>query len=777
MKWEYMSNKIKVALAGNPNSGKTTLFNALTGSRQHVGNYPGVTVERKETKCKYNGIEITVVDLPGIYSLTPYSIEELVARNFIFQEKPDVIIDVIDSSNLERNLYLAIQFIELDVPLLLVFNMIDEAISKGYHIDIKLLSRLLNTPVVTTVASKGEGIDDIFKTVVALAGNRNQASSSIIKYGKEIDSQINILSDYLLNKNIMNGKYAFKWLAIKLLEEDSEIIQEINKNCDNSEEILSLSSKCRDYLQSFFGEKPERIIGDKRYGFINGLCKETVYLAQEDRISTSEKIDSVLTNRILGIPIFILFMWIVFQLTFTLGNPPMRLIEFCIGALGRFIAFFMNDGILRSLIVDGVIGGVGGVLVFLPNILLLFLALAVLEDTGYMARVAFIVDKLMHFIGLHGKSFIPLLIGFGCSVPAILGTRTIENRKDRIITILVVPFMSCGARLPVYTLLIGAFFSSAVAGNVLFSIYITGFLLAILMAGIFKKFLFPGESTPFVMELPPYRIPTLKSVIIHMWEHTWLYLQKAGTILLSLSILIWFLTNFPQNITYSKDYENNIKSARENFVINMEPLAQKLNVSIEDIDKNEDIKKIIENLKTLKQSEDAVKQGELLKYQYGELYNLSVNYMELQNYIAGQMEEKQREKLGVSYAGRMGKVLEPFISPLGFDWKIGVALFSGFAAKEVIVSTLGTIYSLEEADENSISLREALKKDKIFSPLVAYTLMIFILIYSPCIATIVVVWKETNSYFWPLFMIFYTICLAWILAFFIYQGGRLLGLN
>jgi ferrous iron transport protein B len=681
-----MPNNITIAIAGNPNSGKTTLFNAITGSRQHVGNYPGVTVEKKEGKCKYEGREIKVIDLPGIYSLSPYSIEEIVTRNFIIEEKPDVIVDVIDASNLERNLYLALQFIELETPLLLVFNMMDFATSQGYHINIKLIEKLLDTPVVTAIASKGEGIENVIKAALLLAKNRKKAREGMVKYGKEIDRHIDKLSNLLSCYNILEGKYSSRWLSVKLLEQDTEIIEKIKKN-KSSEEIMTKISEYREDIKKFFNEDPEIIIAERRYGFINGLYKETVTRTREDKISTSEKIDSILTHRLAGIPVFLLFMWIVFQLTFTLGNPPMKLIEFFIDSFGNFIVVHMKEGILRSLIVDGIIGGVGGVVIFLPNILLLFLAIAILEDTGYMARVAFIVDKLMHSIGLHGKSFIPMLIGFGCSVPAIMATRTLESRRDRLTTILIIPLMSCGARLPVYTLLTGAFFSPSMAGNILFSIYITGFILAVIMAKIFRKFLFPGESSPFVMELPPYRLPTLNSVIIHMWEHACLYLQKAGTILLAISILMWFLTNFPQK-------------------------------------------------------------------------NSSIT---------------QSEKISSSYAGQIGMSMEPFIKPLGFDWKIGIALFSGFAAKEVIVSTLGTIYNLEETDNNTVSLRELLKNDKNFSPLIAYTLMMFILIYVPCMATIIVIWKETNSLYWPLFVVFYTLTLAWIIAFVTYQGGKLLG--
>jgi len=766
------------ALAGNPNSGKTTLFNAITGARQHVGNYPGVTVEKKEGKCKFKDKEVNLVDLPGTYSLTAYSIEELVARHYIINDKPDVVINVVDASNLERNLYLATQLLELETPLIIALNMIDVAKSRGYNIDTELLSKLLDTPVITTVASKEQGITNALEESLKLTEKNEKKKDHIVKYDKEIENQINMLTDLINNKKFLSEKYPARWLSIKLLENDSEIIKEIKEKCDDCKNLLDISAKGRKFIKEFFDEEPEFIISDRRYGFVNGACKEAVRYTQDEKITASDKIDLILTNRILGLPIFIFFMWFVFHITFTVGSYPMEWIEALFTLLGNGIGYLIPDGIIKSIIIDGIIGGVGSVIVFLPNILLLFLAIAILEDTGYMARVAFITDKLMHLIGLHGRSFIPMLIGFGCSVPAVMGARTLDNNKNRITTIMIIPFMSCSAKLPVYTLLIGAFFAPNIAGTVLFSIYIIGVLIAVIIAKIFNKYVFKDKESFFIMELPPYRIPTIKSVTLHMWERAKLYLQKAGTIILAFSILIWFLTNYPEKISYSQNYAEQISNAQKEFQVRMEPLANKLEMSVENIGNNEEFLSFSEKIRVIKEKseDDTEKEIKLtvLKHSNPDLYDLSSEYTNLQNYIEEKNNELQAEKIGSSYAGKTGKFIEPIIKPIGFNWKIGISLITGFAAKEVVVSTLGTIYSMGEADQGSRALRESLRKDKDFTPLVAYALMIFVLIYVPCMATVTVIYKETNIY-WATFMVFYTTGLAWLLAFIVYQGGTLLG--
>ncbi len=537
-------SKITVALAGNPNSGKTSIFNGLTGARQHVGNYPGVTVEKKEGAFKHGDTEINVVDLPGTYSLTAFSIEELVARNFIIEEKPDVVVDIVDASNLERNLYLAVQLMELGIPLILAFNMSDVAKARGFEFDLKTLSELIGVPLIPTVGHKGRGLNELKEAIKSVAQSKSKQEIAEIHYGQEIDTEIAKIEGLVKNNDGLVEKYNTRWLAVKLLENDKEVLEKTH-----SEEIISAIKEAAGNIEKIFGDHPEIIIADRRYGFISGACQETVKNSVEARHSMSDKIDSVVTSRILGIPIFLGLMYLIFYLTFTVGEPPMGWIEGGFTWLGDLVVGLWPSGsesALKSLLVDGIIGGVGGVVVFLPNILLLFLAIAILEDSGYMARAAFIMDRLMHKIGLHGKSFIPMLIGFGCSVPAIMATRTLENRRDRLTTMMVTPLMSCGARLPIYALIIPAFFPKGWHAPMLWIIYLIGIVLAIVSAKILRSTLFKGESTPFVMELPPYRMPTIKGVLIHMWERGFLYLKKAGTIILGISIIMWAMTSYPK---------------------------------------------------------------------------------------------------------------------------------------------------------------------------------------------------------------------------------------
>ena len=714
-----MAKKMTIALAGNPNSGKTTLFNALTGMHQHVGNYPGVTVEKKEGELKYKDYDITVVDLPGTYSLTAHSIDEVVARNFVIEEKPDVVIDIIDSSNLERNLYLATQFMELGVPLVLAFNMSDIASKQGLEIDKVKLSELLGAPIVFTVATKKIGINELLDEVINLVEKKTTLRRITPVYGKEVEEEIRKIEALLLKDKELIQKYPSRWLVVKLLEGDSEVIKKI-KESEYSDQIIKQVEKSTAHLTNILGDAPEAIIADGRYGFISGACSEAVKRNYEVRHTVSDRIDKVLINRILGLPIFLGVMWLVFKFTFAASAPLCDWLDKGMGWLGDKIGGLLTEGsAIKSLVVDGIIGGVGSVLSFVPIIFLLFLAMAFLEDSGYMARAAFIMDKLMHKIGLHGRSFIPMLLGFGCNLPAMMATRTIEDRKDRLVTILVNPFMSCGARLPVYTLFIGAFFSEKIAGNVLFSLYLLGIVVAIIMAKIFRRFLLKGPAAPFVMELPPYRVPTIKGLLIHMWERGAVYLKKAGTIIFAGCVLVWFLSNFPWNPQYSKDYDTLIEQAQGN-----EELITQLN------------------------------------------------------------NQQTFEKLEKSYAGKLGRAIAPVFRPLGFDdWKVTVGLVGGFIAKEIVVGTLGTLHSVGEADEESESLRQALQNEirpdgsKMYNPLVAYALMVFVLLYIPCVATIAVIKRETNSWRWPIFAAFYSTLIAWIVSFVIYQGGRFLGLG
>ena len=710
--------KLTIALAGNPNAGKTTIFNQLTGARQKVGNWSGVTVEKKEGKLTYKDIEITVVDLPGIYSLTAYSIEEVVARNYILEEHPDVVVDILDASNLERNLYLAVQLIELNIPLVFAMNMVDVAKSRGIIIDYDQLSKLLGVPIVQTIGTKGSGIDELLKTVIDVSKGQEPAARHIhINYGKEIEEEILKIRQILKKDQELNAAYYPRWFALKLLEKD-KLVEERAKASKISEELMAQVEKGRARIESMFGEDPETIIAEARYGFISGALKETMRLSAAAKKTISDKIDTVLTNRILGFPIFIFFMYLLFQGTFTLGAYPVEWIEVAVDWLSQFVSQNMPPGLLRDLLVNGIINGVGGVIVFLPNILLLFLGISLFEDTGYMARAAFIMDRIMHTLGLHGKSFIPLLMGFGCNVPAIMATRTLESRRDRLLTILINPLMSCSARLPVYVLLAGAFFPEN-AGNVIFGIYFLGIVLAILMGQLFSKTIFKGESTPFVLELPPYRLPTIKSVIIHMWENTKIYLQKMGGVVLAFSVVIWFLGTFPKDITYSQNYPEKIAT-----------LKAKLELLKEDSESvTFDKEKILLELNDLKRK----------------------------------MEE---ERLSKSYIGKIGKAIEPFISPLGFDWKLGVSLVTGFVAKEVVVSTMSVLYQAGQDSEDTSRLQNAIKHSGITRS-TALAFMVFVLIYVPCLVSVVTIWRETNSFKWALFSIGYLMTLAWIVAFFV----------
>jgi ferrous iron transport protein B len=533
-----------VALAGNPNSGKTTVFNALTGLRHHVANYPGVTVEKKEGTLHHQGIEMNIVDLPGTYSLTAYSTEELIARHFIFENRPDVVVDILDASNLERNLYMATQLMEMQVPLILVFNMSDVAKSRGLEFDLKQMEVLLGARIVPMVGSKRKGVDELLEAIVDTASQK-QRTVLRLHYGQEIEEELSKIEKLLAaHTATLPGHCPVRWVALKLLEGDAEV-----QGWIQNAEIASQVEAGRAHLHEIFGDHPDILIADRRYGFISGACQETIKNTVQMRHDVSDMVDHVLTNRYAGLPIFAMMMFVVFYLTFKVGQYPMEGLEWLFGRAGAAIyTIWPEDTLLalRSLIVDGVIGGVGGVVIFLPNILLLFLGVAFLEDTGYMARAAFIMDRIMHKIGLHGKSFIPMLIGFGCSVPAIMATRILENRRNRLATMLVIPLMSCGARIAIYALFVAAFFPPHLQGPMMFLVYFVGIALAIVCIQLLRKTLLRGETIPFVMELPPYRMPTLKGLAIHMWDRAWMYVKKAGTVILMISIIMWAAVSYPK---------------------------------------------------------------------------------------------------------------------------------------------------------------------------------------------------------------------------------------
>ena len=711
---------INVALVGNPNSGKTSLFNMASGSRERVGNYSGVTVDAKSAVMHRHGYTINIVDLPGTYSITEYSPEELFVRQHIQHKMPDVVVNVVDASNLERNLYLTTQLIDMDLKVVIALNMYDELGQMGAAFDYDMLGKMIGIPIIPTIASRNQGIGDLFDTVIdVFEDNESTVRHIHINYGEDVEKAIRELQDLIWKNGDIVARYSSRYLAIKLLEGD-KTTADICQECENYAEIEELAQKEAARIEKDYGDRVETVIADARYGFISGALHETYTGNSDVKNEKASRIDRILTHKWLGVPIFIAIMWLMFQATFTIGAYPMDWLESLFGWLGDMVARTMNDGTLKDLIVDGIIGGVGGVIVFLPNILILFFFISLMEDTGYMARAAFIMDRAMHKIGLHGKSFIPLLMGFGCNVPAIMATRTLESRKDRILTMLIIPFMSCSARLPVYTLLISAFFPKN-QGLMLLSIYAIGILIGILSSVLMKNLFFKKEEAPFVMELPPYRVPTGKSVIRHMWSKGVQYLKKMGSVILIASVIVWALMTYPKQVNYTQDYD----AMRET-------IAQS-------------------NL-----SDD--------------LQEEAIHELDMEQ--AGEHQEK-------SYIGQLGHFIEPVIRPLGFDWRIGVSLISGFAAKEIVVSTMAVLANSEEEDASFTENLQNLtytsgpkKGERVFTPLVAYTMMIFILLYFPCVAAIVAIRKEAG-WRWALFSVIYTTALAWILSFLVYQGGLL----
>lgn len=772
-----MSASLTVALAGNPNCGKTTIFNNITGARQHVGNYAGVTVERREGFRRFQGKDMLLVDLPGTYSLTAHSLDELVARNVIIDEKPDVIVNILDASNLERNLYLAVQLLELERPMVLALNMADVAESMGVKLNENALSSKLGIPVVRTIGTRNEGTDNLLSTVQQVTDYRKQSTFSL-NYGDEIEDAVRHISEALTKFTL--AKYPTRWLALRLLENDQEARKAVQAIVGGAD-VVNVVDSVRTQLKVTLGDDIDIAIAERRYAFVSDLCKEVTVQQDGPVQSASDKIDSVLTHRVFGLPIFFGIMWVLFNIVFTLGAYPQEWLEQGVALLGKAIATYLPEGELRSLLVDGIIGGVGSVIVFLPNILLLFLGITILEDSGYMARAAFVMDRVMRAVGLHGKSFIPLLLGFGCNVPAIMGTRTLENPRDRLVTILVTPLMSCSARLPVYTVLISAFFAGNLAGSVLFSIYFIGIALAVVMAMILRKWLFSGATEPFVMEMPPYHFPTLRSILTQMWERSALYLKKAGTLILAASVLVWFLTNYPSDVSFSKDYEQVKQQVTQTFEEQVDKTVLTA-LAISAIDQNEALSTAVKQIQAIHKNEDEVQAAEqlaVLETEMPEVLPYALQYVELENARDEQIsvleKEEAGEKLAQSYAGQLGKAIEPIVQPLGFDWKVGVGLITAVAAKEVLVSTLGTIYSVSASEDDSTALEQALAADAALSPLVAYSLMLFTLIYSPCLAALAVVRRETNSWKWTSFSFVYSTVLAWIVSFAVYQIGTKLG--
>ncbi len=713
---------INVALVGNPNCGKTSLFNLASGAHEHVGNYSGVTVDAKEGYFDFEGYHFKIVDLPGTYSLSAYTPEELYVRRHIIDETPDIIINVVDASNLERNLYLTTQLIDMNVRMVVALNMYDELEASGNTLNYRLLGKLFGVPMVPTVCKRRIGIDHLFHIVIHLYegadfldkhGNINpevvkelqdwhrqyvdedhskrgddevfpsESDEKMyrhihINHGLDLEKAIESVKEEISKNEAIRHKYSTRFLAIKLLENDREV-ENVIRTLPNGEKVLQVRDKVARRVTTTLNSECESALIDAKYGFISGALKETYvdnHLGQEH---ITKVLDSIIIHRFWGFPIFFLFMYLMFESTFVLGGYPMAGIEWLVESLGDLIRNNMSAGPLKDLLVDGVIGGVGGVIVFLPNILILYFCISLMEDSGYMARAAFIMDKIMHKMGLHGKSFIPLIMGFGCNVPAVMASRTIESRKSRLVTMLITPMMSCSARLPVYLLLATAFFPKN-GSLVLFSLYTIGILLAVLLARLFSRFLVKGEDTPFVMELPPYRMPTAKAIMRHTWERGSQYLKKMGGIIMIASIIVWFLGYFPNHHAYDS--------------------------------------------------------------------------------VADQQEH--------SYIGQIGKAVEPVLKPLGFDWKLGIGLITGAGAKELVVSTMGVLYT-NDADADTVSLGERIP----ITPLVAFCYMLFVLIYFPCIATLVAIKQESGSWKWALFTAMYTTSLAWVVTFIVYQVGGL----
>jgi ferrous iron transport protein B len=680
---------INVALVGNPNSGKTTLFNHASGAHEHVGNYGGVTVDAKDGVFRQDGYTFRIVDLPGTYSLSPYSPEERYVRRHLSEEHPDVVVNVVDASNPERNLYLTTQLIDMDLRMVIALNMYDSLQKHGDRFDYESLARMIGTPIVPTVGKTGFGIKELFARVIKVYEEEDPVIRHIhIHYGEDIEKGITLIRRSLKQNCAVDKGLSKRYFAIKLLEGDPEA-EDFVKNLPGGSRVLQERDASVSQIGNILQEDMETAFTNARYGFISGALRETFEPGKLQEMKSTQVIDLFVTNKVLGFPIFILFMWTMFEATFRLGAYPMAWIEALVGWLGGLIHQYMPGGPLKDLLADGIVGGVGGVIVFLPNILILYLFISFMEDSGYMARAAFIMDRIMHKMGLHGKSFIPLVMGFGCNVPAIMASRTIESHNSRMITMLVNPLMSCSARLPVYVLFTSAFFPQK-ASVVMLALYATGILLAVVMARLFKRFLFNDEDVPFVMELPPYRMPTARSILIHMWEKGKQYLRKMGGVILTASIIIWFLGYFP-----------------------LQP----------------------------EQEDSSIRQ---------------------QN----------------SYIGQIGQAIQPALAPLGFDWKISVSLLTGMAAKEVVVSTLSVLYTGNGEEEEMQTLTHRLRQDAypdgtlVFTPLTALSLMLFVLIYFPCIATVTAIAKESRSWKWGLFVILYTCLLAWLVSFVVYQTGH-----
>ena len=733
-----------VALAGNPNSGKTTLFNELTGARQHVGNYPGVTVEKKEGSYRHKDFTLHIVDLPGTYSLTAYSLEEVVARDYLVNEKPEVVINIVDSSNLERNLYLAVQFLEMGIPVCIALNMIDVAKKRGIEINAEKLSTLLGVPVVPTVARTGKGKQALMESAAHIVRDRKEFGVLKISYGDDVDHAMLGMEKEIEDNHFLTDTYPARWVALKFMEKDEQILsQGKHHNPELAARLEETVKKVSHHLLNTLDTYPEAMIADQRYGYIKSILKQGVLYQKYDpnRLYSSDKIDKVLTNRFVGPLVMLAVIAGLFHLVFTYSEAPVGWLESLIGWISSGLYTILPDGLLRSLIVSGIIDGVGGVLGFVPLIMFMFFGIAFLEDSGYLARVAFMLDRVFRVFGLHGSSVMAFIvsggIAGGCAVPGVMATRTLKSPRERMATLLTVPFMNCGAKLPVFALLIAAFFAKYEA-VVMFAITLGAWAGALLVAKLLRVTVIKGASTPFVMELPPYRMPTFKGLAIHTWERTWQYIKKAGTVILGFSIILWAMMTFPM-LPESKVDE--FESKRQSL---MAAVPASVSGELENADKN------------------IVLSGEALN---------------LKNQLQDINHAESEASLRYSVAGRLGTALESISRLAGFDWRTNIALLGGFAAKEVMVATLGTAYSLGEVDpEGSGSLSDKLARDPKWSPLMALGLIVFTMFYAPCFVSVVCIAKESGSWKWGAFAVIFNTLLAFGLAVLIFQTGSALGL-
>jgi ferrous iron transport protein B len=735
------ASRARVALAGQPNAGKTSIFNALTGAHQRVGNYPGVTVERREGVYRHGDQSYEVTDLPGTYSLSSFSPEERIAQQELLEDRPDVVVVVVDSTTLKRSLVFVAQMMQLGVNPVLCLNMADEARAAGQQLDLRQMELLLGFRVVETVGHRREGLEELREAIAAAMRRPTEAPARRLVLGQRLGEALAAIREPLAQTT--TPPESLDWVATRLLVADPWFEKRVSERGESGARALEEAARQRRRLEQVTGEDVHLFVTERYYGFVDGLLRETLRSpSRADAREVSDRIDRVLAHRIWGLPVFMAVMYGIFWLTFSLGEIPMGWLESGFAALGAWVSGLWpagSDSALRSLVVDGLIGGVGGVLVFLPNIVLLFFGLALLEDTGYMARAAFLVDRLMHRFGLHGKSFLPMISGFGCSIPGIMATRTLENERDRLTTMLVLPLMSCGARLPIWMLLIPAFFAPPWRAPMLWLIYVTGIALALLLALLLRRSVLRGDETPFVMELPPYRLPTGFALLGKMADRSWLYVRKAGTVILAISLLLWFATSYPKPDRYAVD-----QAVRSGSTV-------------------------IVKVDGRRGESDAARAKRLARAVADARGRAPATVTVLTE--AEARNQRATEGLRYSLAGRVGAALSHVLAPLGFDWKLSTGLVGAFAAKEVFVAQMGIVYSLGEVDEGSKDLRGALARE--YSPLVGLSLMLFLLIATPCMATLAVTRRESGSWKWALFQFLGLTLVAYVVALLVFQVGRL----